>query len=260
MKYPTLLISLLCMLLFAACSEDEADDCTLSLRIDTVQAARCGQPDGSITLVPILDGGGSVMYRLNDEAFQTSTTFETLPPGPYTITARNETGCTTTTVVTVAEREAALSAVATTTSSPCSASEGNVALEISGGTAPYTYLLNDTVSSDIPSFSNLPPGQYHLTARDAEGCTTNVEATVTSGVSFEATIREMITTTCAVTGCHVGQRVPNFSTEEDIFEYASRIQERTSEGSMPPPDSGRSLTAEQIEQIACWVNDGAPNN
>ena len=258
MKYLSWFASLFCVPLLTACGEDEPA-CTLSLATETIQAAQCGQANGSFRLVA---SGGSepVVYHLDDSTFQASASFEALPPGTYNIIARDETGCTATVSVAVPGKDIALTALATTTPSACNQAEGRIMLEVSGGTAPYTYHLNDSVAADTPEFRNLPPGEYHLWVRDAKGCSADVEALITSGIRFEATIKEMITTTCAVTGCHVAPRVPDFSSEKDIFAYAVRIRERTGEGSMPPPDSGRSLTAKQIAQIACWVSDGTPDN
>ena len=259
MKYRSVFSLLPLLSLFFACTDaEETSDCSLSLTSGT-KVAQCGRADGAVVLAAT-GGIGQVLYRLDDGSEQSSPTFESLTAGTYTVTARDETGCTAVTSAVIAEGEAELSAVATATASDCSKSVGQISLDVSGGAPPYTYFLNDSLSSDDPEFQRLPPGKYRLSVRDASGCTTEVETAVASGISFSATIKELITTTCAITGCHVAPRVPNFSTEEDIFKYAARIQERTSEGSMPPPDSGRSLTAEQISQIACWVGDGAPDN
>ena len=261
MKNHRFLFLLLLLGISSSCSDDadEVDICSLSLTSETIGTARCGQADGKIVLATTGESG-QVSYQLNDGTEQGSATFESLASGTYTITARDESGCIATTSVAIEETQATLSAVATITPSECDTSVGQIVVDVSGGTAPYTYVLNDSLSSNTPRFQSLPPGTYRIAVRDAKGCATNVKASVTSGTSFKTTIKEMITTTCAVTGCHVAPRTPNFLVDEEIFSYATRIQVRTSEGSMPPPDSGRSLTAEQIDQIACWVNDGAPDN
>jgi len=40
---------------------------------------------------------------------------------------------------------------------------------------------------------------------------------------------------------------------------ADKIKQRTSDGSMPPPNNTEP-TPEEIQAIACWVDDGALNN
>jgi hypothetical protein len=81
------------------------------------------------------------------------------------------------------------------------------------------------------------------------------------GVSFSQTISPIINSSCAVSGCHVtGRQLPTLETYEQISSNAARIKERTSNGTMPPASSGITLSQEQIDAIACWVEAGAPNN
>ena len=80
-------------------------------------------------------------------------------------------------------------------------------------------------------------------------------------ISFVQTIEPIISTNCAISGCHVnGQQRPTLETYEQIAANAELIMNRTSNGTMPPPSSGKELTLEQIETISCWVSDGAPDN
>ena len=81
------------------------------------------------------------------------------------------------------------------------------------------------------------------------------------GTSFAQTIQPIINANCAISGCHVtGQQNPPLTTYEQVAANADRVKARTSNGTMPPTSSGLSLTIEDIESIACWVDDGAPNN
>lgn len=81
------------------------------------------------------------------------------------------------------------------------------------------------------------------------------------GVSFAQTVQPIIQTNCAISGCHVnGQQRPTLETYEQIAANAERVMIRTSNGTMPPSSSGKTLTPEEIDAIACWVSGGAPNN
>lgn len=80
-------------------------------------------------------------------------------------------------------------------------------------------------------------------------------------VSFHDDIKEIIATNCALSFCHVqGTGLPDFSNYENIAEKASLIKFQTISGTMPPPLSDQSLTAAEVQKIACWVDAGAPNN
>ena len=255
----SLLLLLIGSVLLVACGSEEEATCSLALEADRIAAARCGQPSGSVTLAAT-GSKGQVRYQLGDSTFQTSASFGSLPPGSYRFTAQDEAGCTATTTVTLPGDEVNLAVTATVAPSPCLESEGRVTLEVAGGTPPYQYRLDTARFVDGPAFTELSPGPYTVSVQDAEGCATQVEVLIPSGISFEA-VRNIITTNCAVTGCHAaGGRNPNFELKENILANAERIRERTGEGSMPPSSSGRSLTEAEIAQIACWVHDGAPDN
>jgi hypothetical protein len=64
---------------------------------------------------------------------------------------------------------------------------------------------------------------------------------------------------CAISGCHDGSvsSLPNFSNLSVIQANASMIKSRTQSGNMPKTGS---LTQNQIDLIACWVDDGALDN
>ncbi len=200
------------------------------------------------------------MYRLNAGTGQPAATFSGLAPGTYEVGAQDEAGCTTSGSVTVPDEPATLEINPVAAASTCGQASGSITVEVTGGSAPYRYRLDSADFSTSAQFNQLAPGAYAVAVQDADGCTTEVDAQVTSKVSFAATIKEIVTTNCAVTGCHAGTRVPNFTTNDDIFSFAAKIKERTGERSMPPPGSGRELTDAQIAQIACWADDGAPDN
>ena len=81
------------------------------------------------------------------------------------------------------------------------------------------------------------------------------------GTSFSITIEPIITSNCAVSGCHVnGQQQPTLETYAQISSNAAKIKARTSNGTMPPSTSGLVLTQDEIDAIGCWVDEGAPRN
>jgi len=89
---------------------------------------------------------------------------------------------------------------------------------------------------------------------DQKDCTDN-------DISFIQNIEPIISTNCAVSGCHInGGQIPTLTTYEQISSNAGLIKIRTSNGTMPPSNSGYNLTQEEIDDIACWVDAGAPSN
>jgi uncharacterized membrane protein len=80
-------------------------------------------------------------------------------------------------------------------------------------------------------------------------------------VSFSNNIAPLISTNCALSGCHVsGQQLPVLENYQQISQNAQAVKTKTGNGTMPPDGSGKSLTLEEINQIACWVDSGSQNN
>jgi len=84
---------------------------------------------------------------------------------------------------------------------------------------------------------------------------------VNANITYSNHIRPIIDANCAVSGCHVsGTGLPSWETYSNVSSNAEKIAQRTLAGEMPPSISGNSLTIEEVEQIQCWVDAGAPNN
>jgi uncharacterized membrane protein len=80
-------------------------------------------------------------------------------------------------------------------------------------------------------------------------------------VSLVQDVLPIIQQNCAVSGCHVaGTGRVDFTIKENVIQNASLIRTNTQSGIMPPPGSGKSLTAAEKETIACWVQNGAQDN
>jgi uncharacterized membrane protein len=127
----------------------------------------------------------------------------------------------------------------------------------------FTYSINGNSFQNSGAFNNLPAGEYIVTAKDEDGnIGTSGAIMIMSGVSFAASIQPIIGTNCAISGCHDGNRgdIPDWSVKSNVIANASKIKKQTSAKTMPPSSAGRSLTDEQIALIACWVDDGAPDN
>ena len=246
------------LLLLIACGEDDSLPCRTGFTVfeEAVQAAQCGQADGAVTLAAS-GGSGAVAYRINDSSPQASATFTNLLPGDYEVVAQDEAGCTAGLTIRVTEAVPQWTVATETTPASCNQPTGRITVQATGGAAPYQYRLDSASFRSESTFDNLLPGEYSIVAQDANGCTTTTSARVASSISFRETVHDIITTHCAITGCHVSGRDADFTVRDNIFEYAERIQERTGDRSMP---LGRELTDEEITQIDCWVNDGAPDN
>jgi len=78
----------------------------------------------------------------------------------------------------------------------------------------------------------------------------------TTDVSYTNDINLLLTQKCAP--CHIGGgQFPDLTTYESVSQNAAAIKAQTQSGNMP---RGGSLTQDQIDLIACWVDNGALDN
>ncbi len=128
-----------------------------------------GGADGTTTatMTPVV---GTLSYVWDDPNAQATQTATGLTAGTYTCTITSSIGCTGTTTVTVSEIPGMQSVVANQVNPTCnSGSDGIAQVNISLGTAPYTYSW-DNSSSNSGFANDLPVGTHTLTVTDALGC------------------------------------------------------------------------------------------
>ncbi len=92
------------------------------------------------------------------------------------------------------------------------------------------------------------------------------DACDTLDVSYSTDIVPIIEATCAIAGCHVADfSQGDFTTYEDLKEKVDdedKLLTQVTEGTMPPSNTAgpAELTADELELIQCWIDDGAPDN
>jgi len=140
-------------------------------------APTIGQSNGSITSTA--SPSGTYTYSINGVNFQASNVFSGLTAGTYTITAKNTNGCLGSTQVTLVGTNPCTGVtinVTNTPSNPTNGANGSITASATGGTSPYTYSLNGGAYGSASTFSALSSGAYTITAKDANGCSSNATA------------------------------------------------------------------------------------
>ncbi len=133
---------------------------------------------GSATVQPV---SGTAPYTYNWSNSGSTASLNNLAAGTYSVSVTDANGCSTTTSVTITEPPA-IAAIASTTNSICSAANGEITLQTSGGTGAYSYNWSNGATSQ--NISNLTGGSYTVTITDANNCTTTNSATVNSSGSL----------------------------------------------------------------------------
>ncbi|MEL6717969.1 MAG: hypothetical protein AAFP82_04580, partial [Bacteroidota bacterium] len=146
--------------------------------IENIVDASCDRENGGFTVSP-LNGEPPYKYSLSSQNQTTDDpVFTDLPAGEYTVFIADSRGCETMQDVTIGKISPLTFEIANIENANCdNGSRGSFTVFASGGTIPISYDIgNGTTFS--PTFSNLPAGDYIVTATDAIGCTFEREITI----------------------------------------------------------------------------------
>jgi hypothetical protein len=80
-------------------------------------------------------------------------------------------------------------------------------------------------------------------------------------VSYANDVHPIVTTKCAIEGCHNGDNGGDKNwTDFDLFQSKSKTARFYVIQRIMPPDGATPLTQDEINAIACWVDQDSPNN
>jgi hypothetical protein len=233
----------------------------------TINPTQCNAIDGSIT-VSASGGEAPYSFSINGEAFQSSNSFVSLGPGLYTIVAKGVKGCEKSIDVELAAPNTTLTAsFVLKNDSECFAHNGSIRVTAQLGKPPYKFQVGQgnfkNSSTGDTTINNLKFGNYIITVKDSEGCPKVLSLNVSrgnTGISYAGVIKPILDTNCNVSSCHNGDLGAgrDWRTYSTVKNNAAGIKTRTANKSMPI--GGLTLTQQQIDQITCWVDDGALDN
>jgi len=255
-------LKILCLAAIAGCSYNALDenlvDCSTSTLALTTQItdSACGLNNGIVTL-QVTGGQPPYIYVLNSVE-QSDAVFDEIAAGNYQVKVTDQQGCIMEEEVIVNNTDGVFVDSSLLTPGGCLANEGVIEIIAANGVEPYTYRLNNGVDQVSNSFVGLSSGQYLVTVTDASDCQFDLDTFLPSGVSFQQSVSPIIMNSCAITGCHNGtNNLPDFTLFGPVQANAAMIKTRTQSGNMPKTGT---LTQNEKNLIACWVDDGALNN
>jgi hypothetical protein len=143
----------------------------------TVQPT-CAVGNGTIAITA--PTGAGITYSIGS-AYQSATTFTSVAPGTYTVTAQNANGCispTTTSVTVNAQPSAPVAPTASVTVQPtCATGTGTIVVTAPTG-AGITYSIGGAYQATA-TFNAVTPGTYTVTAQNSSGCISPTTTSVT---------------------------------------------------------------------------------
>lgn len=130
--------------------------------------------NGGTIILTANGGSGSYEYSINNVAdYSVTNSFSQLQPGTYTIKVRDSQNTVYTFSVTI-EPLNPLVVKAVVVSAVSCLSNGVIEIIAAGGKAPYLFSINEgpfqNTFQNITTFTNLNPGDYFITVKDANDC------------------------------------------------------------------------------------------
>jgi hypothetical protein len=233
----------------------DCDENPVLIELISVDDSDCTLKDGRV-VVNATGGTGNYKFRIGDGEEQTDPVFEGVAAGTYEISVSDVNNCSAT-IEAVVKNLNGVNITFTTTDAGCNNPKGTMMVTATNGIPPYNFRLSDGDFTASNTFSDLLPGNYSVVVKDATGCEVTQNIKVKSGISFSRSVAEVIEANCAINDCHNGSQFPDFREFKNIHDNASEIKTLT--GNRIMPEDG-TLTQTEISMIACWVDDGAPNN
>ncbi len=123
-----------------------------------------GAGDGAIN-ISVTGGTPSYTYSWSNGA--TTQNLSGLSGGTYTVSVTDANNCVGTLTESITE-PVTLTVAGTVTNAGCETATGAIALTVTGGTSPYTFLWSN--NSTTQNLSNLSAGNYSVTVTDNNSC------------------------------------------------------------------------------------------
>lgn len=157
--------------------------------------ADCGNNTGTVT-VNAAGGVSPYQYSINNGVtYQTGNFFTGLIAGQYTLVVKDANNCINKAVITITSSPAPL-LTAIPAAATCGQNNGTITTFGSGGSGILQYSINGNIFQVGNVFSNLTPGPYTVTVRDANGCTASAV------VSIGNSVAPVVTATATPAACN----------------------------------------------------------
>ncbi len=142
---------------------------------DSLSMVNCNNGQDASIQLTVNGGTAPYIYTWNNGA--NGASLSNINAGSYSVLITDQHGCTSSQSYTITEPAMALNATTATTAVLCFGNAtGQIDLQSTGGTAPYSYSWSNGETTE--DLNNLPAGIYTVTVTDANNCVFNINAEV----------------------------------------------------------------------------------
>ena len=133
--------------------------------------ASCGSDNGRINITGVTGGTGPYTYSVDNGPFSGNTNYTDLSSGTHVVEVMDANGCTFSELVTIGSGTGPTAVTIVTDPAACGSGNGGLVIgNVTGGTGPYTYSVDNGSYSGNVNYNNLTPGSHTVDIRDANGC------------------------------------------------------------------------------------------
>ena len=145
-----------------------------------------GANNGQVKAGTVTGGVPGYLYKITDITsgkewnYQSSNKFTDLPPHDYTLTVQDDHACTISENFSITEPNELEMTTPSVTDVTCNGGDDGTlwAGEMTGGTPPYNYSIDNSSFGTSNEFTGLIAGSYTIFVQDANGCALQKTATV----------------------------------------------------------------------------------
>ena len=161
--------------------------------IDSLLATvpKCLTANGALTVLAS-GGTGTLVYSIDESAYQANPQFGNLSGGTYLLRVRDATGCQANKQGTLAPSVPFLIVSVNVKPTTCGLANGQASMLVTGGDGPIRFSTDGRRAQASSRFDSLQAGTYRLFAQDSAGCTAGQSVTVAA--STLPTITDVATT------------------------------------------------------------------
>ncbi len=154
----------------------------------TAVDASCGQSNGQVS-VTATGGTGAYTYDWDDIGTSTTAIVNSLPAGVYNVTVTDANGCFTITTTTINNLSGGIATASVVTNvSIAGGCDGEATVTLAGGTAPFTYVWDDSGNQTTMNATGLCAGTYCVTVTDVNGCSASACIIITEPLGIVLSI------------------------------------------------------------------------
>ncbi|MEO0310996.1 MAG: hypothetical protein RIQ89_653, partial [Bacteroidota bacterium] len=156
----------------------------------------CGVSNGT-AWVTVAGGDAPYSYAWNTSPIQTNDTAINLAAANYIATITDALGCTHIDSVLVNNTAGLSGSIAAQSNSSCNGlANGTAIVSVTGGSMPYSFSWNTTPVQNTDTATGLSAGNYTCTITDNDGCTFDVNVTISQPNVLQAVNGTLINAAC----------------------------------------------------------------